>query len=181
MRYFISLSSTKISDSEAKILRSNYLAGVVLFGKNIASYKTTKKFITEIKSVNKDLLVAVDEEGGIVSRFSHLIPNFSQPYCSTLSLGEVKKYYNFRSRFLKEIGIDINFAPVVDLVFNENAYMYKRSYIGNIAKVIELSKVCIEEQRKAGLASCIKHFPGHGRSVEDSHKGLPVINITERV
>ena len=178
MKYYISLKSTKLDEKEYELLKKPNIIGVILYGKNILSEETTKRLIKSIKSINHDLKIAVDEEGGLVSRFTHLIPNFSQSYCSTLNISEVRKYYHERSKFLKNIGIDLNFAPVVDISFDENSYIYKRSFGSNINKIIELAIICIEEQRKAGIESCIKHYPGHGRSINDSHVELPIVNIS---
>ena len=180
MKYFISLEFTKVTPKESELLNRSVVGGVVLFGKNILSYQTTKKFISEIKSINSDLKIGIDEEGGLVSRITHLLPSLSQPYCSTLTVSEVREYYKKRSNFLRDLGIDLNFAPVVDISLDENSYIYKRSYGSDINKIIELSTTCIEEQRKAGLMSCIKHFPGHGRSTIDSHEKLPVLKISLR-
>lgn len=178
MNYFISLKSTKLSAEEKNLLVKPEICGVVLFGRNILNYETTKKFIDEIKTVRPNIKIAVDEEGGLVSRLTHLIANYSQPYIATLSQQEVRDYYKTRSHFLKKLGIDINFAPVVDISLSENSYMFKRSYGSDANKIIALSKICIEEQKKIGLLSCIKHFPGHGRAVDNSHEKLPVVNIS---
>jgi len=179
MQYFISLKSTTISPEEKELLLKPNVGGVVLYGRNILSYETTIQLISAIKSVKSNIIIAVDEEGGVVSRFTHLLSNFSQPYIATLPLGEVTEYYKKRSNFLKELGIDLNFAPVVDVALSENSSMYKRSYGSDLAKIIELTNICIKEQKEVGLLSCVKHFPGHGRAVDDSHEKLPVVNITQ--
>lgn len=178
MEYFISLQSTKLSEWEKNLLEKPAVCGVLLFGKNILSYETTKKFIDEIKTARPGIKIAVDEEGGLVSRFTHLIANYSQPYIATLPLGQVRDYYRMRSQFLKNLGVDINFAPVVDISQSEDSYVFKRSYGSDLEKIITLSNICIEEQRNIGLLSCIKHFPGHGRAVDNSHEKLPVISIS---
>jgi beta-N-acetylhexosaminidase len=166
-----------LKNDEERLLTNPKVIGVVLYGRNILGTKSTQNLIRNIKSVRKDLQIAVDEEGGIVSRFTHLIPNYSQPYCATIPVKIVRRYYKQRSEFLKTVGIDLNFAPLVDIAFDETSSVYKRAYGGDVDKIIELSSVCIEEQKKVGLLSCLKHFPGHGRSAEDSHRKLPVINI----
>lgn len=178
MEYFISVKSTKLSGEEKNLLKKPTICGVVLYGRNILSYETTKHFIDEIKAVRPDIKIAVDEEGGLVSRFSHLMANYSQPYIATLPLKQVRNYYKTRSHFLKNLGIDINFAPVVDISLSENSYLFKRSYASDSDKIITLSKICIEEQKNADLVSCIKHFPGHGRALDNSHEKLPVVNIS---
>lgn len=179
MKYFVSLKSTKISESEKVLLEKPDVCGVVLFGVNILGLATTKRFIAEIKAVKPGIKIAIDEEGGIVSRLSHLMANYSQPYIATLPSTEARDYYRTRSHFLKGLGIDLNFAPVVDISLSENSYIYKRSYGSDPNKIVELARICIEEQQNAGILSCIKHFPGHGRAVDDSHEKLPVVSISQ--
>jgi len=179
VEYFISLQSTKLSEQEKNLLEKSAVCGVVLFGRNILSYETTKKLVNEIKAVRSNIKIAVDEEGGIVSRFTHLIANYSQPYIATLPLEQVRDYYRMRSQFLKDLGIDVNFAPVVDISLSEDSYVFKRSYGSDLEKIITLSNVCIEEQKEAGLLSCIKHFPGHGRAIDNSHEKLPVVSVSQ--
>lgn len=177
MKYIVSINSTVLTRKEIELLKNKDVSSVILYGKNILSKETTQKLIKSIKSINKQLKIFVDEEGGIVSRFQHLLPNYSQPYCSTISTEETRNYYKNRSHILKDIGIDVNLAPIVDLALNEQSVMYKRSYGDNLKKVVELAKICIEEQEKAGIESCIKHFPGHGLTTQDSHEELPTVDI----
>ena len=176
MQYFITVQSRALSDSEAGILSSQKVAGVVLYGNNVGSYQSTARLISDIKSINPNLLVTVDEEGGIVSRFGHLMPNLSQPYLATQPDKKVQEYFKTRSEFLKNIGVDINWAPVVDLAPNDASIMYKRSFGSTVDKIVNLAQICIKEQRRAGISSCLKHFPGHGFTTTDSHQQVPIIN-----
>jgi len=176
MKLLISLSGTELTKEEAKLLSKEGIGGVVLFGKNILSFETTKRLINSVKSINPTLLISIDEEGGLVSRIQHFFPNLSQPYCGLISNKEVRSYYKKRSEFLKELGVDLNFAPVVDIALDEKSIMYKRSYGSSVDKIVELSRICIEEQNKAGILSCLKHFPGHGRVATDSHEATSFID-----
>lgn len=177
-KFVISVEGTTLTKDEKTTLGRSDVGGVVLYGRNILGYDTTKFLVGEIKSIDSNLKICVDEEGGVVSRFSHLFPNYSQSYCSTLSESEVRAYYKKRSAFLKAIEIDVNFAPVVDIAFSENSVMYKRSYGSSVESVISLAAVCIEEQRRAGIETCLKHFPGHGKTLVDSHEELSVVDIS---
>lgn len=178
MKYFVSLNSSIVSKEERLLLLKESVAGVVLFGKNIKSYQTTANLIRDIKKIRGDLLIAIDEEGGFVSRFTHLIPNYSQPYTKTIRAKDAREYYKMRSEFLVKIGIDINFAPVVDLVSGEDDFMYKRSFGDDKNKVVEMATICLEEQRRAKIKSCLKHFPGHGFTTVDSHVDLPTVDMS---
>lgn len=176
MKFIVSLSGPKITAEEREFLSQPKIGGVILFGKNIQSQETTKRLIKDIKALNPSLLICIDEEGGLVSRVQHFFPNLSQSYCGLISNSEVKNYYQKRSEILRSLGIDINFAPVVDIALDEKSVMYKRAFGSSVEKIIELAKICIEEQKRTGLISCLKHFPGHGRVSTDSHKETPYIN-----
>src|SRR3989337_2984478 len=177
MQYFVSVASRRLGRKENDILQKPNVTGVVLFSQNIGSYVSTGSLIKEIKSVKSELKIAVDEEGGAgFSRFAHLFPSFSQPYISTLSVQAAREHYRVKSEFLRDLGIDINLAPVVDLAPDDNSYMYKRSFGNDQGKIIELSLICLEQQRHAGVESCLKHFPGHGFTSVDSHENLPSID-----
>jgi len=178
MNFLVSLKGPQLSKNEAFLLEKPNVLGVVLYGKNILSVNTTLKLIKQIKGVKKGLKICVDEEGGLVSRFSHLFPSYSQPYCTTINIRKAKEHYKKRAGFLKTMGIDINFAPVVDISSDEMSFMYKRSYGADIEKIIELSRICVQEQSEAEISSCIKHFPGHGRTKIDSHQETPIINVS---
>lgn len=175
MKFLISLSGTELTPDEIQLLSQKRVGGVVLFGRNILSQETTSRLINDIKSLNHSLLVCIDEEGGLVSRIQHFFPNYSQPYCGLISSPEVRDYYRKRSEILKGLGVDINLAPVVDIATQEKSIMYKRAFGSSVEKVVELSRICIEEQRRVGILSCIKHFPGHGRVSTDSHEETPFI------
>jgi len=177
MEYFISLGGQEISAHEAALIAEPRVSGVVLFGRNIGSLKSTKSLIDQLKGHKSDLQIAVDEEGGLVSRFNHLIDSPSQPYIASLKdENKIRRIYRRRSEFLRDVGVTINLAPVVDLSPNQLSYMYKRSFGSDPDEVVRLASVCIEEQKKAGIASCLKHFPGHGDTDIDSHHDLPHIH-----
>lgn len=175
MKFLVSLSGTELTKDDVQLLSQKAVGGVVLFGRNIFSQKTTKRLINDIKSLNHSLLICIDEEGGLVSRIQHFFPNYSQPYCGLISHSEVRDFYRKRSEILKTLGVDINLAPVVDIATEERSIMYKRAFGSSVEKVVELSRICIEEQKQAGVLSCLKHFPGHGRVSTDSHEETPFI------
>lgn len=175
VKFLISLSGTELAKDEVRLLSQKAVGGVVLYGRNILSQETTRRLIDDIKSLNHSLLVCIDEEGGLVSRIQHFFPNYSQPYCGLISYAEVRDYYRKRSVILKALGVDINLAPVVDIAIKERSVMYKRAFGPSVEKVVELSRICIEEQKRAGISSCLKHFPGHGRVSADSHEETPFI------
>lgn len=176
--WFVSVPFTVLQDQDRELLERPDVTGVVLYGQNIGSMATTQALIEEIKGIKKDVKVGIDEEGGVVSRLYHLTESLSQPYIATLTPKEAKEYYKRRATFMRTIGIDINFAPVVDLAPDEDSVMYKRSFGAVPEVVVEYGRVCIEAQKAMGVESCLKHFPGLGGSSTDSHEELPEIDTS---
>lgn len=173
---FVSPRTLELSDEECELLRRDDIAGVVLFGINIGSEDELRSLTNSVHEIRDDLIVATDEEGGLVSRLYHLMPSSSQPYVNSLSDEQIASYYFERATRMKTLGFDLNLAPVVDLAPNRESVMYKRTYSSIGREVIRAARLCIEAQRAAGLFSCLKHFPGVGESSIDSHQAVPEID-----
>jgi len=170
------------------------LGGVILFDKyyatpdrvkNIRSPYQLKNLILQLKKFAKrDIIIAVDQEGGKVARLKpsdgfEAIPSAAQ--IAKMPLKEVHAIYKKESKTLKNAGINTNFAPVVDLAINPLNHVIvqlERSYSRESQNVVKFAKILIQEQKKEGILSAIKHFPGHGSSLEDSHKGFVDISKT---
>ena len=169
------------------------LGGVILFDryytdpnrtKNISSPQQLKILTNKLQSFSKKpLFISVDQEGGKVARLKpkygfRTIPSAKE--LAKLPEKEARKIYKEQSLMLKEAGINLNFAPVVDLAINpKNSVIYglKRSFSKDSTIVSKYATLLIEEQSKQNIVSVIKHFPGHGSSLGDSHKGF--VDITQ--
>ncbi|MDB2562491.1 glycoside hydrolase family 3 protein [Sulfurimonas sp.] len=169
------------------------LAGVILFDRFYDDRSKTKNISSPIqlqnltsslqKYSNKPLLISVDQEGGKVARLkpSYGFEKFpSAKEVSKHSLQQAKDIYKNMSQVLHENGINCNFAPVVDLEINPKNKVIvglERSFGKSSSDVSSYAKVQINEQKKVGIISVLKHFPGHGSSLGDSHLGF--VNITD--
>jgi beta-N-acetylhexosaminidase len=171
------------------------LGGVILYEKdgptqsrprNIESPEQLKELVTALKSYSEeDLFVAIDQEGGVVDR---LKASYGFPASvSAQYLGEVNNEDTTRYRAsviantLYEMGININFAPVVDLNINPESPAIGalgRSFSVYPDTVVFHAGLFIEEQKELGILSCCKHFPGHGSASSDSHLGLTDVTDT---
>lgn len=173
----------------AVAIRDYGIGGVVLFDNNV-DLGVTDRNITgpaQLKALTGSLrtvaatplFIAVDQEGGVVARLKD-----RNGFPSTVSaryLGEKNDPALTRSRAdgiagtLKEYGFNLNLAPVVDLNRNPQnpvISLKERSFSGDPAAVSAHAAVFVESHRSRGIATCLKHFPGHGSSREDSHLGL---------
>jgi beta-N-acetylhexosaminidase len=151
--------------------------GVLLLSKNIESEEQLKKLISELqelslKETGLPLFIAVDQEGGEISRIRFLkektpqskIKNEKEAYQTGLKRGEE----------LKELGVNLNLAPLLDLMGSEDFYFY-RSFGKDLNKVGNFSKYLILGQKEAGLLTTIKHFPGYVGIDFDPEKKLATL------
>lgn len=191
MKYIVSLSGTKLDSDDRKLLKSPKVGGVILYLKNTLFNKSEdlKAYIREIrKAAGQEIKIYIDEEGGLVSRLLRFSENWSPAYLANLLETEgrggeerVRDYLSKKAQFIKDLDIDVNLAPVVDYYPAVRDDILARSLgCGNADLVIRAGKIWIEEFQKSGVESCLKHFPGLGRSPIDSHEDLPVIDMDEK-
>ena len=154
--------------------KNGKITGVILFRKNIKSKNDLIKMNEElIKNSPIAPFISIDNEGGYVQRYD-FIEHKSPKDVSKLSAYEAKKEYSLMATLLKELKINLNFAPCVDLEINKNSIIStkKRSYGDKPEIVTKYSKIFIQEHNKKNIATSIKHFPGHGSVEGDTHLGF---------
>lgn len=176
-------------------LREMSPGGVILFDRllakklpdnNIVSEGQTGQLCADLQDcAGGDLLIAVDQEGGMVSRFKA-----ERGFPTTVSAAELGRSGNRSATrasalatagMLRSMGINLNLAPVVDLNLradNPIIARYERSFAGEATVVGLHAGAWIEAHREEGVLCCLKHFPGHGSSTGDSHLGFVDISET---
>jgi len=180
----IGLTGKVLTDLERRILRENTPYAVVLFGRNIGSVAQLRELIAEVKSLagnNKPPLFMVDEEGGRVDRLRSILPGLP----SAQAFEEGERPIELSEWFGKVIGmalryfdIEINLAPVVD-IRGEVAPkgLERRTFGGNPQSVVDLAGAFVRGMHGAGVAACLKHWPGIGEGSADPHYGATVIDV----
>lgn len=167
-------------------LKKYKLGGFLFFEKN---FKDKEK--SEVQNMIKNLqtnstiplLTAVDEEGGKVVRVSSNPKLVSEKFKSPKELydiggfNEIKKDTINKSKILKELGLNLNLAPVVDVTTSDTAYMYQRTLGLDTKETSEYAKTVIEASKGTGVSYTLKHFPGYGNA-EDSHSNITKIDDT---
>lgn len=159
------------------------LAGmVILFARNYDNPGQLKSLTTAIHSVKPGVLIAVDQEGGRVQRFEN-------GFVKIPPMGDFGDLYRtdpraairgaFAAGFilageLRSAGVDLSFAPCVDVDFGHSSIIGRRAFSSDPDAVTVLALALTSGFAKAGMASCAKHFPGHGFVRADSHLELPV-------
>lgn len=157
--------------------------GVVLFKRNVQSATQLRRLIAEIHALGAGLapLVAIDHEGGRVDRL-RLRPFTHFPAAAVVASGSVRavrEVAEAMGRELSAIGIDIDFAPVLDVWSNpRNEVIGDRAFGTSAAVVARLGVAAVEGLMRGGVIPCGKHFPGHGRTLGDSHKVLPRVTAS---
>lgn len=153
------------------------ISGLILFKRNIESLAQLFELCREIHSLDPPPLIMMDREGGTVDRLKHLdFPSWPGPaqLAKVCTLEEIEKTAFYMAREMKALGICINFAPCVDVPSVENPLFKERLWGDVPEEVFQKARAYFHGLRKAGLAGCAKHFPGHGGVTEDSHLKLPV-------
>ncbi|MEU1072313.1 MULTISPECIES: glycoside hydrolase family 3 protein [unclassified Streptomyces] len=157
------------------------LTSVGLFGRNIATAGQLAALTSQLRSERDDVLVAIDEEGGDVTR---LEVRTGSSFPGNLALGSVDDTDLTRAvahelgRRLAACGVDLNWAPSADVNSNPgNPVIGVRSFGADPHLVARHTAAYIEGLQSAGVAACTKHFPGHGDTAVDSHHALPRIDV----
>lgn len=176
---------TEINSEVAEIIDKYDLGGVILFAENVKEISQTTTLIHDLQEVaindkdgNLPLLITLDQEGGIVTRLGE---GTNLP--GNMALGATrseKSSYDagyLIGRELNALGVNVNFAPVLDTNNNpENPVIGVRSISSNPELVGKLGKNIAKGIQDQGVAATAKHFPGHGDTSTDSHYGLPMVN-----
>lgn len=162
---------------------SNGLGGMIFFTKNIQTPNQFKTLINDIKSISKITpFLSIDQEGGRVERTENI--HNGKKYLSAkfaFEKGEdfLKKQTENIANELKSYGINLNFAPCIDVNTNpNNPIIGERAFSNTPDDVIRAEKIVSQTYRENGIIPCAKHFPGHGDANTDSHLTLPEINLT---
>nr|WP_276576025.1 beta-N-acetylhexosaminidase [Oceanirhabdus seepicola] len=166
-------------ENKNKILEKN-LGGVILFNRNITDREQLIELNSQLKDLNNEigLFISVDEEGGRVSR----LPKGKIPIPPIYKIGQMgnpkicKDIGELVGEELRMYGFNMDFAPVLDIWSNkENKVIGDRAFGDNAEIVSKCGIEMIKGFKEKEIISVVKHFPGHGDTVLDSHKGLPVM------
>ena len=173
----LDIQGTWLTAGDRCILRQPEVGGLILFARNIEDPRQVRELCASIRAVRPDLLLAVDQEGGRVQRLRNgfvrlpamraLADNDNAEqlaeHCGWLMATEVLA-----------VGLDLSFAPVLDLDHQRSAVVGSRAFEGDAELATRLAGAFIRGMDAAGMAATGKHFPGHGWAEADSHVAIPV-------
>jgi beta-N-acetylhexosaminidase len=179
----LDVAGTGLTAEDREVLRHPLVGGVILFTRNYRDPAQLAALTAEIHALRAPpLLIAVDHEGGRVQRFrdgfTHLPSVTGLGVCHdrdrvrALHLAERSGW--LMAAELRAAGVDLSFAPVLDLDRGESSVMRERCFHRQPRVVAELAQAYVRGMNAAGMAATAKHFPGHGGVPGDSHHDLPV-------
>lgn len=178
----VGMETNYITDRIIKLIQIYKIGGIILYRKNFGTYEDLIKLIKELKELNKEnkipLTIAIDQEGGRVNRLPsefHKLPS-ANIIEKNGSIELVEQSSKIIAQILENCGINMNFAPVLDLKnFNDKHAIGDRAYSNNIDIVSKDGIAFMKQLQEKNIISVIKHFPGHGSTKQDSHYTLPII------
>lgn len=178
--FVVSVTGTEPDYYIEKMIQERNVGGVLLFGYNMQSGVQTQTLVDSLQGLALGtepaipLFVAVDQEGGEIASAPWVTP---QPPAAEIgargNLEEVRRVSEQIGTELREVGVNTNFAPIVDTGFG--AAIGVRSYGEDPALVSQMGAAAVEGFEEAGVVSAAKHFPNHGVATVDSHVGFPVV------
>ncbi len=177
----IGFPTTEVSETLRRHVRRGG-GGVILFERNIEEPAQTAELINEIQALRPDeppILVAVDQEGGRVSRLKAPVTQFPDLEVLGRTGDETlaERMGTVMAHELRRIGFNLNLAPVMDVNSNpNNPVIGPRALSSDPYEVARLGVALIRGMQRSGLLACAKHFPGHGDTSQDSHLHLPVLD-----
>ena len=188
--FITGIKSLKLTTSEVKFLKKQKPWGIILFSRNIKSINQTKLLTDSIRKLFKDphYPILIDQEGGRVNRLKNIITfdNLTGEYFGKLYVQDKRKFniiyklfIDKSSYLLKQIGVNINTLPVLDLrIKGASNIIGDRSFSENKKIVSKVGDICIDLFNQNSIGTVIKHIPGHGLAKVDSHNFTPVVDKT---
>lgn len=173
-------------DVIVSLIKKYKIGGVILYKKNYSDYNEMLVVIKKLKEANKNnklpLFISIDQEGGRVNRMPSEFKKIRNNYdLSKQSIDLVYENGLITGKILGQMGINMNFAPVLDIYDGESKLLYNRCFYGNVDDVVTSSRRYIDGVNKSGVISVVKHFPGHGSTRGDSHILPPYVSNYEDV
>ena len=177
-------TAIKAGEGTQQALAQYAVGGIIYMGKNMQSEEQLKEMIENTQLYSKyPLFIAVDEEGGSVSRVAKAGIADEVDSAQTIgATGDSENAYQAGvtiGTYLSELGFNLDFAPVADLANVEDSVMESRAYGADAATVAPFVTSMMQGLEENGVTACVKHFPGIGSSTEDTHDGLAYSDRTK--
>ncbi len=180
-RLILGFDGTRFNSNLEELIERYQAGGLILFRRNIVSPDQVAQLCADAQAFaascgQPPLFIAVDQEGGKVSRLPDPFTQFGGNPCIR-TREEAQAFARITARELQHVGINMNLAPVVDVVPDHTGSIMKtRAFPGDARTVADLGAAVIQTLQSSCVMAVAKHFPGIGRTVLDSHHELPVLD-----
>lgn len=179
--FFIGIPGDSVDSATAELLDEVKPGGVCLFARNIKEPRQTRDLNDKIRSaLSIEPFLSIDQEGGLVDRLRRILT----PMPSASKIADVEsaaKQASIIADALTNLGFNMDFAPVVDVIDHERAKfqngLQSRAYGQNADEVVAIAGEFLATLQQNGIIGCLKHFPGLGASAVDSHEELPTVPV----
>ena len=177
----IGIQGTKVDDDSLYMLNQYHMGGVILFDRNMENPEQVKQLTSDLQAQSNEkvpLFIGIDEEGGDVVRMAEKLtpPPSQKEIGATGDIEQAKTWAIKTAKSLKEMGINVNFAPVADVGSND-----KRSYSTDTNTVIDFVRAATKGYQQENIIYSLKHFPGIGKGKVDSHVDSSSIDVTKEI
>ena len=165
-----------LDDHIRKMITRYHIGGVNLLGRNVKDENQVKQLVASLQKITTiPLFIATDQEGGKVVRFNFL--SELTPQIKIKDSRQAEQVAFDRAKELRELGVNMNFSPVLDYVSHDKSYLYSRTFAVNPNLTGELGSAMIRGYKKGGVIPVAKHFPGYGNIFPDPHTNQATLNI----
>ena len=173
----VDVAGTWLTAHDRHLLRQPEVGGLIIFARNIEHPRQVRELCASIRAIRPDLLLAVDQEGGRVQRLRQGFVRL--PAMRAIADNPNAEYLAEQCGWIMAtevlaVGLDLSFAPVLDLDYQRSAVVGSRSFEGDPQRAATLAGAFIRGMNDAGMPATGKHFPGHGWAEADSHVAIPV-------
>ena len=177
----IGIQGTKVDDDSLYMLNQYHMGGVILFDRNMENPEQVKQLTSDLQAQSNEkvpLFIGIDEEGGDVVRMAEKLtpPPSQKEIGATGDIEQAKTCAIKTAKSLKDMGINVNFAPVADVGSND-----KRSYSTDTNTVIDFVRAATKSYQQENIIYSLKHFPGIGKGRVDSHVDSSSIDVAKEV
>ncbi len=181
--FFTGIKGTSLDESEREFIENSEIGGVILFERNVDSAAQLAELINSIQILrqNYPLFIGIDHEGGRVHRLKDHFTHFPamQEIGKLNSPKIIYHVYKYMAQELSAVGVNLNFAPVCDILMQEKNIVIGDRSFGHSKELVEKNiSGAIRGLQTNSVMACAKHFPGHGSTVKDSHFDLPHLTKT---
>lgn len=177
----IGIQGTKVDDDSLYMLNQYHMGGVILFDRNMESPEQVKQLTSDLQAQSNEkvpLFIGIDEEGGDVVRMAEKLtpPPSQKEIGATGDIEQAKTWAIKTAKSLKDMGINVNFAPVADVGSND-----KRSYSTDTNTVIDFVRAATKGYQQENIIYSLKYFPGIGKGKVDSHIDSSSIDVAKEI